>query len=410
MDASEEIILKKRLQSYYENYFSPAELLKIVGLDNFPHLEFACFGFPYMKMGTNGKEFKKSNSSRKNSFQSPNQVGKWLANFSYYNHPQGPAYKGYFGARFVEPFTPAMDIDEFQDLTWESHDLCSDIDIDGSVKIRQDNCQCHGKTICNNCLEIAKEAIIHYVETLDEDFGYSKNNVYLCFSGREGFHIHYPTHTNLSPNRNENQEREIRRKLIEYMRFVEEFVKKESGKRKEQALPEDIDIRLKKNFGKNRFIHSETMRIRIETTIAYNFWRYTPFDKMLSMTWKTPEGELMTDIDRLKKALGKLKALMLKNPNTMLERTKKDGKSLKSFLSHFGKTYDLDYVSVLTNVIYYRYPRYDPNPAFDTRRIMKIPMSVDASSIKKYLVQPVDYAKIDEFTLDNVMTLDQFVK
>jgi len=44
--------------------------------------------------------------------------------------------------------------------------------------------------LCDKCLDAAKDEVLKLIEFLSQDFGFSKGEIKICFSGHRGYHIH----------------------------------------------------------------------------------------------------------------------------------------------------------------------------------------------------------------------------
>lgn len=391
-------LMKIKLKKYYTDIFDPSELITLVGMQQpFKFREIAVL--PYSD-GSNFEGIK-----RKLHVDNPYDLGKFFADTKAYKHSLGVAQKCYYGPQYQTPFTEYTPAEQ---MLWLEKDLNFDIDIDGSTKIREGNCKCVGKSICENCLEIAREAVDFAVRTLDEDFGIKKDAVRIYWSGARGYHVHYPSITRLSPILNDIREGESRKTLLSYIQYVvEEIVEK--GVKKKDAQPGQIMPKLLKSLNEKHTIRSDLLRYRIETLVTYNFWKKTPFTKLLQLPWYENKATQITDQAQLKKILGKLWKAVVESPlsESPFVEIEKSG-SVKGFRTQFKKKYNLDYLLALQTVMLYRYPRYDPSPVFDVNRLMKVPMSVDGSN--GYLVQHIPYAKLFEIGLKDLVTIDHFVQ
>jgi len=106
---------------------------------------------------------------------------------------------------------------EMDKKNWQGADLTFDVDadhIDTTCKDAHDrwtckNCKTQGKGsapekcpkcqgeridgevwVCEVCLERAREEVIKLLGFLTEDFGFSRKNMTICFSGHRGYHVH----------------------------------------------------------------------------------------------------------------------------------------------------------------------------------------------------------------------------
>jgi len=122
-----------------------------------------------------------------------------------------PAHAYNSTAYYLEPE------EEMDEKKWQGADLTFDVDADHittSCKYVHDlwackNCnaqgrgpvpdrcpECQGERIdeevwlCEVCLERAKEEVIKLLDFLTEDFGFSRKDMTVCFSGHRGYHVH----------------------------------------------------------------------------------------------------------------------------------------------------------------------------------------------------------------------------
>jgi DNA primase catalytic subunit len=411
---------------YYLEIFKQDELIEIVGLDYFPTLEISCAGFPKFVYDDGKKVIDpktkkpkvKVETSRKVCMDKPSELGLWLSDYNYYGVLKGPANVAYYGATYYNKFTqnstPA-------DMIWKKKDFGIDIDIDGSTKIRQYLCNCVGKTICDGCIEILNEASRHGIVTLHKDFGFDMDRLNAFWSGREGMHIHYKDYSNLDSKNREYIDQQLRRKVINYLTIAVEELKPNLNIKKSQAKPDDFIVKMLKPVENKKYtIKSDNLRKRIQNDIVYYFFKYTSLDKMLRMEWYEAKDKLISDKDGLKRILERLKSFVLEekvlpqeykffNQNPFTEVYTKQGDNIhKDFYSKFRKLFGLDYHYAFENIIKYRYPRYDVNVSIDTRRLFKIPNTIDARTDKCYLIQRIPLNDIlkRKFSLDQLQTLN----
>lgn len=403
--------LQRKLVKYYTEIFDPTEFLALANMtaeniSTLPMRELAVLTFPYEDMPP-------GHLYRKLHVNTPDELGSFFANTPAYGRAWGVAKKCYFGPQYLTPFNERSNPLE---MRWGGRGLLFDIDIDGSAKIREGTpCDCRGKRICPSCLDIAKEAVEFAILTLDEDFGFNKNAAEIYWSGAKGFHIHYPKLEHLYADLNEKRETEIRRMLADYIIYITEDLTPEAkreGIKKKDARPDQIMVKLRKNLGKDRPIKSELLRRRIQTIVVRNFFAKTPFNKILTLPWYVDRNHTIIDPDKLKAQLGKMKAMVLSAnsaDNPLYEiPTQKTG-SVKSFQSKFKHRFGLDYTCTLETIMRYRYPRYDPMPTYDSRRIIKIPRTIDASTDQCYIIQRIPLKKLWDVSLSDMETLHHYV-
>lgn len=200
-----ETFLKNHFAKFYrqngKNLFSP------------PDIEAREFAFFW---------FSRSGALRHLGFKNTKELGNFMAN-------EGPAHTFYSAAYYETPDAPQMplkgwqgadlifdiDADHFNLPCQESHDSwwCSECNHNGKGH-RPENCPKCGspklqeqKWMCDKCLRVAKEETIKLIENfLIPDFGISKSDILIVFSGHRGYHIHCyseEVHSLSSPGRRE---------------------------------------------------------------------------------------------------------------------------------------------------------------------------------------------------------------
>ncbi len=197
--------------NYYNDNFD-----RIISPSNLRKRE---FGFMFFKYGS---------IIRHLSFEDENQLKTFLAR-------EAPSDVFYSAAYYFQPAMPKMPM-----KGWEGCDLIFDIDadhIETSCKNEHDKwkCQVCGKAdkgikpdkcpvcgeskieelkwLCDTCLDYAKLETIKIVEDfLIPDFGLSKSEIGICFSGHRGYHIHVESEVVKELNS------QARREIIDYIK------------------------------------------------------------------------------------------------------------------------------------------------------------------------------------------------
>jgi len=113
---------------------------------------------------------------------------------AYYESPEEEMLrKGWLGADLIFD----IDADHIPTACDKSHDIwiCKDCNSAGHAA-RPEKCpQCGGQKFsviswpCDVCLESAKREVMKLIEILEEDFGFSKQELILAFSGHRGYHV-----------------------------------------------------------------------------------------------------------------------------------------------------------------------------------------------------------------------------
>ena len=266
-------------------------------------------------------------------------------------------HKLYYGAVYAQLWTPFWSprtkSRTIMGVPWAHNELHFDIDINNSEMTRRDGiCDCGNssdkeerKRVCPACFEIVREAGLFLLETVDEDFGIRKNGAAIYFSGTRGIHVHYPAVTRLGAS--ERDDKKIRKNLINYLTLVRE---------KETKDDETGEISFIADVGKN--VESETLRRRIGTLVYRWFFTKAPQQTIV----KSRLSEFAVNIAREKLARGEdISAVLeeLQARNAVTDRQKENMRKV---------------------VLEYRYPRYDGTPTYDTRKVIKVPLSIDCST------------------------------
>jgi len=119
-----------------------------------------------------GFGFDKKIDFRHKKFDNHEMLKRYLIN-------NAPLYVSYSIAKYVAPEGKPM-----ENKILKGSDLIFDIDIH--------NCPNHPeKFVCDDCLNSAKEEVIKLNENfLEPDFGISKKEISINFSGNRGYHVH----------------------------------------------------------------------------------------------------------------------------------------------------------------------------------------------------------------------------
>ncbi len=119
-----------------------------------------------------------------------------------------PAHVYYSTARYVDPDNPDM-----ERKGWRGADLIFDIDGD---HLPTENCKLSADcgAICVECLEDTINETLKLVDILESEFGISRDEYYITFSGHRGFHVHVESEDVLQLSQDE------RREIVDYLRCV----------------------------------------------------------------------------------------------------------------------------------------------------------------------------------------------
>ncbi|MEZ0345975.1 MAG: DNA primase small subunit PriS [Infirmifilum sp.] len=160
------------------------------------------------------------------SFRNAEQLNRHL-------REKAPQHAYYSTAYYRDPSAPEMD-----DKGWEGADLVFDIDvdhIDTPCKPLHDSWKCRScgaegwgfilkcpscgsdsierqTWVCDQCISVAREETLKLIDILEEDFGLTRAEMSVAFSGHRGFHVHV-----------ENKvvaelDQEARREIADYVR------------------------------------------------------------------------------------------------------------------------------------------------------------------------------------------------
>ncbi|PLJ77554.1 DNA primase small subunit domain-containing protein [Infirmifilum sp. SLHALR2] len=158
-----------------------------------------------------------SNGEEMNSFLREKVPQHAYYSTAYYSDPaaQDMDEKGWLGADLVFD----IDVDHINTPCKVLHDTwrCRDCGAEGWGMVEK--CPSCGSErldrqtwVCDQCISVAREEILKLVDILEEDFGISRDEMYVAFSGHRGFHLHV-----------ENKllaelDQEARRELADYVR------------------------------------------------------------------------------------------------------------------------------------------------------------------------------------------------
>ena len=331
--------------AYYTSHFHPIDLARVIGLSDIDRREIGWTWFPDPSRPP-GKPF-----TRNHRFPSIKAITDAL--------PIIAPHKLYFGAVYAQPWTPFWSPDPkhfsrtIMNVPWDHNELHFDIDVNNSELMRRDGmCECGNsnereerKKVCPACFEIVKEAGIFLLETLDEDFGFRKSSSMIYFSGTRGIHVHYPEIKRLgSTDRDDNK---IRHNLINYITIVKE-------KENKDETTGDVDFTV--NVGDA--IGSETLRRRIGKLVYRWFFTKAPQQTIDRSRF----SEFAINVAREKLSRGESISEVLEELNARRAVTDRQKENMRKV------------------VFEYRYPRYDGTPTYDTKKVIKVPLSIDCST------------------------------
>lgn len=324
--------------------------------------------------------------SRPVCFSTPDQLSNYLGT-------EGPN-KAYVGGVYGRVFPRDKKLQAVvRAEEWVRRELVYDVDMDNYITARRHVCDCGSeKTVCNRCLELAKEAVIFLIDTLVEDFGLEKRDMITLFSGRQGFHLWVPTADKLFDNSIElppleamRIETTIRSALAEYPVLVTE--KRRKRESKGEIITEHV---ISTNYKS------------IPITLLKRMFNHV-FKNLVLKSLDAAKEEIK-DIkkekwDELFKAMSN-GSTGWEVWNNLINPTSGTGDS-KNVVYTPGKI-----KKIQNEIIYLRYPRYDIVATKDVHRIMKIPGSVDGSTGNICEI----VKDIHAFSLDNVANINNFIK
>jgi len=348
-------ILQKKISQYYANYFKADDLIDLIGLDTFKHRE---FGFQTFNIN---EKTKRNYFKRNISYKSVDDLITSMSSLI----PR----KLYFGAVYDKPLEGSI-----KGANWVESHLRFDIDITDSEYIRNKICDCKGTNICSKCFEIGKEAVEFLKDTLENDFCDPSDPIlkYLgrkyardYISGSRGFHVHYPQVKHLHSLEDEQTDKNTRRNLISYLQMV--------------AEKPDLHLLHTK-------ITSINLKKRVERIIAPKFFSSYPIDELIKMEWFYNKGNL------------------IKSNKKKMELLTNLAFSTEPFNIKTALKFNVNYQKAMEKIMLYRYPRYDGSPTFDTRKVIKVPMSVDGSTGN--IVHEIKH--LDSFTIKDIIHIDHY--
>lgn len=368
--------MKNKISIYYENHFDPTPLVRLLNGHPF---QFREFGYQSFIVDPTRDTFA---FHRNLNFDNPFHLIDWCTRVK----PR----KLYLGAQYESKIERSI-----ENTVWNSTDLKFDIDLDDSEQIRRKICRCRGKTMCNQCFEIAKEATIFLVEVLDQDFACPrfpcyKNKADIFMSGSKGTHIHYPEIDRMVDEDNREKESDLRRYIIDYLQLVSEPKRRESGE-------SPVKIHAQK-------IASRSLQKHFDALIAKWFFQKISVDVLKKLQWHHPKKVTKKGYTWIRKG----KKIKNQDVVTLINQIRSDLEGDDSLILN-KKTlelYGIYYPIFFKNVLWNRYPRYDGPITFDIKRIIKIPNSVDGST--GMIVQKLNYEELWDTRLDDLSTINDF--
>jgi predicted DNA primase small subunit len=343
---------KQQAVAYYTNCFRPVDLARIVGLTDFERREFGWTSFP----DPADPSTKVFNRNRR----FPN-IKAFLDAL-----PGITPHKLYYGAVYQRPWQRTI-----IGAPWAHNELHFDIDITGSELIRRGGmCECGNsndkedrKKVCPACFEIVREAGMFLLDTMEEDFGIREQDSMVYFSGTRGIHVHYPAVTKLGVN--DKEDKKIRKNLINYLALVSE---------KETKDEETGDVDFLVDVGES--VGSEPLRRRIDT-LVYR-WFFTKAPQQTAS--KARFSEFAINVAREKLSRGESMSAVIEELVSRKAVTARQIENARKV------------------VLSYRYPRYDGTPTYDTKKVIKVPLSIDCST--GCIVSRIN--DLESFRLDDV--------
>lgn len=353
------MITKEQVRAYYQDHFKILDLVTVINMqeEDFDRREFAWAQFP----DVNGGKFR-----RNVRFDTVESFREGIV--------KAAPYKLYFGAVYKEKWNKSI-----IGTPWNRNELHFDIDINESELSRHKVCDCgtgakdEKKRVCDKCFEIVKEAAIFLIDTLHEDFGIDRAGAMVYFSGTRGLHVHYPKVQNLGFD--EEDDKSIRRHLIEYISLVNESEKKdEEGKKSIMASIDGlIGARSLVNRA-SRFVYK---------------WFFLNSPESIVKKARMSDAARKVIVDGLRIGIG-----------------------INEILDNYAMKAQVPLMTArqITNMremaLSYRYPRYDGTPTYDVRKVIKVPLSVDCNT--GYIVTKI--RDLEAFTLGNIDRIENHVK
>jgi len=294
---------------------------------------------------------------------------------------QGPN-KAYVAGFYGRKFPKDKDLQKtVRKNEWLGRELCWDIDMDHYMNIRKNICECGtSKTVCNKCLELAKEAVVFLIETLVEDFGVDRDEIVTIFSGRQGFHIWVRNLTrlfhneyNFPPKTSTRIEGELRQAIAEYCNLVTE-------KRRRRNVKGEVETK-------------HIISVNVDTLPR------SLRERVLNLTFK---NLVMKSPPETLKEIKGVKARVWEKIKIDLC----DASGYDVYMKHFSQLTPAKSKALKSKVLELRYPRFDIGCTKDIHRIMKIPGGIDGSTGNMCVV--VD--DLESFSLEDVPNIRDFIK
>jgi DNA primase small subunit len=138
---------------------------------------------------------------------------------AYYQRPSAENMdeKGWLGADLIFD----IDVDHIPTKCKELHDYWKCLNCGASGWGYTEKCPSCGsdkleweKWVCDICINYAREEIIKLIDILENDFGYSRSDMFVTFSGHRGFHLH------LENEDVRDLDQDARREISDYVRGV----------------------------------------------------------------------------------------------------------------------------------------------------------------------------------------------
>lgn len=348
---------------FYSNHFQATALNHVISEDHFDHREFA---FKYSPLA--------DSIGRPNLFNTIDDLINYMGT-------EGPnkAYVGGFYARKFPRDKKAQA--KVRSTEWLGRELCWDIDMDHYMNIRKDMCDCGTeKKICDNCMELAKEAVRFLIKSLVIDFGISRDDIKVIFSGRQGFHVWVTSVTklfvnkyNFPPKVSMKIESDLRQAIAEYLNLVTEKTRTRVIKGKVES---------KHIMSINVDSIPRQLRKRLFNMTFRNLVLKSPPNTLKEFTWIKEDKW-----NRIKSDLH-------------------DMSGYDVYMKHFSQLTPVKSRNMKELILKLRYPRYDIGCTKDTERIMKIPGSIDGSTGNMCML--VD--DLDAFSLNDVVNIQDIIE
>jgi DNA primase small subunit len=173
-------------------------------------------------------KFGASTMIRHVSFSDPKEMNNYIRmhipqhifySSAYYKNPsaQNMEEKGWLGADLIFD----IDVDHMLTACKDFHDYwrCLDCGASGwGFTLKCPSCGSErlewSKWVCEICINYAREEIIKLIEILEEDFGISRSEMLVAFSGHRGFHLHVESEAV------RDLDQDARREISDYLRGV----------------------------------------------------------------------------------------------------------------------------------------------------------------------------------------------